>query len=125
MERVNDLLMRGLTGAKRRHEAIASNIANVNTPQYRRKDVDFLAVLRREFGRRDGSSSARLQRAASSDTTPGALGAAFPMRVDGNTVDVEFEMSQLSGNALYFSAVSRQLQSNLARLRTAITDGRR
>lgn len=128
MDRVSDLLIRGLTGSVRRHEAIAGNIANVNTPQYQRRDVDFLAVLRREFAARP--HSARAERGTQArDSAPGSewtgVAEAFPMRVDGNTVDVEFEMNQLASNALYFNALSRQLRSNLGRLRTAITEGRR
>ena len=33
-----------------REETIANNLANVNTPGYKRKDVDFQSVLRRELG---------------------------------------------------------------------------
>jgi flagellar basal-body rod protein FlgB len=128
VDRVSDLLMRGLTGAVRRHEAIAGNIANVNTPHYQRRDVDFLAVLRREFAAGPGSTRAPRQISAR-DSSPGTewpgVAEAFPMRVDGNTVDVEFEMNQLASNALYFNALSRQLRSNLGRLRTAVTEGRR
>ncbi|HAI22098.1 MAG TPA: flagellar basal body rod protein FlgB [Clostridiales bacterium UBA8153] len=128
MDRVSDLLVRGLTGAVRRHEAIAGNIANVNTPHYQRRDVDFLSVLRREFAARPGSARAergRTARDGSSGPDWAGVTETFPMRVDGNTVDVEFEMNQLASNALYFNGLSRQLRSNFGRLRTAITEGRR
>lgn len=126
MDRVNDLLARGLTGAARRHEAIAGNIANVNTPRYPRQDVEFLELLRREF-RAGTSLGLRLTEAGHlAPVKPGAqAGQRLFMRNDGNAVDLEYEMNQLAGNALYFNALSRQLQSSLGRLRVAITEGRR
>ena len=48
MDSTINLLQLGLDGAKKRQEAISNNIANVDTPGYKRKDVDFLSVLKKE-----------------------------------------------------------------------------
>jgi flagellar basal-body rod protein FlgB len=114
----------------RRHEAIANNIANVNTPGYRRRDVPFQTTLARAL---ETSQAVGLVVTRPGHQLPAADQVAFraqlatesTMRNDGSTVDIEQEMVELSGNALYYSAVSRQLQAGLARLRAAITEGRR
>lgn len=46
MESIIDLLELGLDGASLRQKALANNIANVNTPDYKRKDVDFISTLK-------------------------------------------------------------------------------
>lgn len=46
MEPIIDLLELGLDGASLRQKALANNIANVNTPDYKRKDVDFISTLK-------------------------------------------------------------------------------
>ena len=50
-------LERALTGASLRQEAIASNIANVNTPGYRRQDVDFQSALQAAWGQGKDAAS--------------------------------------------------------------------
>ena len=39
-------LERAISGAAQRHQALAANLANVNTPGYQRVDVDFQGALR-------------------------------------------------------------------------------
>ena len=128
---VAQLLQRAMGGASQRHEVIAHNISNANTPNYQRQEVDFLSSLHREMnqashvslhkthpGHQTGSTAAITTRPLQELGT-------LPMRNDGNTVDIENEMVEMAKNSLYFNAVARQLQSHLSRLRTAITEGRR
>lgn len=94
-----------------RQRTIAHNLANVNTPGFKRSDVDFHAFMRRIF---DGDD-------------PGAprplVDLQTPERYDGNNVSVEREMFALSQTALQYEAVLRYGESELQRLRTAITEG--
>ncbi len=128
---VAQLLQRAMGGASHRHDVISNNIANANTPNYQRQEVDFLTSLRREMGRKQTTSLHLTHPGHHSEPATG-LGphASLPpgglvMRNDGNSVDIEDEMVELAKNSLYYNAVSRQLQSHLSRLRTAITEGRR
>jgi flagellar basal-body rod protein FlgB len=105
-----------------RHRVIAENIANVETPGYRARDLDFRAALARAF--------APLESGAGGEATAIAeLGGAAPqvivdrstpIKVDGNSVDVDTEMARLSENALRITALSRMLARQYAVLKSAI-----
>ncbi len=101
-----------------RQEAIASNIANAETPGYRRVDVagDFAAQLR-----------TRLEAGTLADRTPG-FGPrlvedpnARTVRPDGNSVDVETELLAMNRNAVEHEFLTEIVSSSLKQLRLAIT----
>jgi flagellar basal-body rod protein FlgB len=99
-----------------RHEAIASNIANVETPGYRRLDVgkDFFSELSRELRGAQGnlrSLSPQLQ----VDTEAKAV------RPDGNTVKLENELLEMNRNALAHEFASEVVSRSIKQLKLAIT----
>ncbi len=105
---------------------MAQNVANAQTPGYKRQDVCF-----RSFLQRAGESQIAL---LSSNDRHMAGENSRELRVtenlssvtpDGNGVDMDLEMGELSSNALYYAAVSRQMSAYLSMLRKAITEGRR
>src|SRR5580693_3779465 len=77
-----------------RHEAIASNLANVETPNYKRLDVSpsFEAQLRQAVAGQNSSEIANLEPSLAVDTS------AVTGRSDGNTVQLETEMLKLNQN---------------------------
>jgi len=100
-----------------RQQAIASNLANIETPNYKRLDVapSFEAQLRQAVAGQDPAEIASMQPELAVDT--GAVSG----RSDGNTVQLETEMLKLNQNTVE-SALETQLVSySLARLRLAIT----
>ena len=100
-----------------RQEAIASNIANLETPGYKRLDLapSFQAELERACGTGDGRQISALQPSLAPDPTAAATGR------DGNTVSLEHEMSQLNQNALVHGLETQLVSNMLLRLRMAIT----
>lgn len=100
-----------------RQEAIASNIANLETPGYKRLDVapSFQAELERACATHDAHQIASLQPSLMPD--PNAIAVAR----DGNTVSLEKEMAQLNQNSLVHSLETQLVSGMLARLRMAIT----
>ena len=100
-----------------RHEAIASNLANVETPHYKRVDVapTFNAELRQAIASRDATSIAGVQPQIAPDST------ALAARHDGNTVQLESELMKLNQNYLEHSLETQLVTGNLLRLRLAIT----
>ncbi len=128
---VAQLLQRAMGGASQRHEVIANNIANANTPNFKRQEVDFLTSLRREMDRHQSGSlqlthpNHQSEHAGGLKSLPSWRKGGLVMRNDGNSVDIESEMVEMAKNSLYYNAVANQLQSQLSRLRTAITEGRR
>ena len=100
-----------------RQEAIASNIANLETPGYKRLDLapSFQAELQRACASGDAQQLASLTPALAPDPN------AQPMGRDGNTVSLEQEMSQLSQNTILHSLETQLVNSTLTKLRLAIT----
>jgi flagellar basal-body rod protein FlgB len=95
-------LERAITGSSLRHEALADNIANVNTPGYRRRDVDFHSALQAAMpGGKDAVAATPIS---------AAVDGATPMRADGNSVDVDVENANLAQNALEYQALTSVLR---------------
>lgn len=120
----------GLDWAAKRQQAIANNLANVDTPGYKREDVAFPETLR-QAGQRQRS------RLGLARTAPGHLPGRAPgvltvyrevatsYRNDGNNVDVDLEAAELARNALYYNAVISRASAYLQSLRLVISEGRR
>ncbi len=105
-------LERALAGAATRQSAIAENLANVSTPGYRRKDVDFHATLSAAFDAgRDGVE--RAEPVVETDPTA-------PMRQDGNSVDADAENAALARNGLEYEALASVLKARADVLRSAM-----
>ncbi len=100
-----------------RHQAIASNIANLETPNYRRIDVapSFAVELQQAIASKDASQIASLQPQLEVDPT------AVAANRDGNTVQLETELANLQQNTVEHSLETQLLTSSLLRLRMAIT----
>lgn len=100
-----------------RHEAIATNIANAETPGYRRLDVsaDFAQQLKARLENGDTAAARDLRPKITEDTNARSL------RPDGNSVEMEHELLAMNRNAVEFDYLSEVVSSNLKQLRLAIT----
>ena len=100
-----------------RQEAIASNIANLETPGYRRVDLDpsFKTELERACASGDTHELASLKPTLAPDSN------AVPNGRDGNTVNLESEMMQLNQNTLAHAVETQLVSSQLLRLKLAIS----
>jgi flagellar basal-body rod protein FlgB len=104
-----DLLSQVMTAASLRHRVIAQNVANVNTPGYKRLEVAFEADLAKALASPTAPAVA-----------PRVVRADGPERVDGNTVDLDREMNDLTRNALLYQAAAQIVTSRLGSLRSAV-----
>lgn len=111
-----------------RQEVIASNIANADTPNYKARDFDFGATLGKVIA---GQTSSGLQLAKSDARhldgyVSNPLEAQLMYRndiqpsIDGNTVDMNTEMSNFTDNAIRYQASITFMQQRLAGMRTAL-----
>lgn len=121
------LLERGITLGWARHGLLASNIANVETPGFRPRDLDFRGELERALM----GGEVQLVR-----TDPRHLGPAEGQGVrtferggvpnpDGNAVVLEEEAVELAQNHLHYMALLRILQRRLELLKYTIGEGGR
>ncbi len=103
-----------------RQQLIANNIANVDTPNYKRADVDFKSSLIKALNNHSDS------RLAAKEVEPDFVDSEdLILSNDGNNVDIEKEMSQQAVNVLQYALLTRLVSDQLGMLRTAITEGRR
>ena len=126
-------LPRAMTAATIRQEVIANNIANVNTPNYRKSVVEFEDMLAREIYGEEPDGKLKMVRThdkhlpfkpfdfhaeptITEDNTT-------IMRVDDNNVDIDIEMASLAKNQLYYNALATELGGHVTRLKNAITRG--
>jgi flagellar basal-body rod protein FlgB len=118
----NVALTKVLDGTALRQRALAENVANVDTPGYQRKDVSFSEQLREAVDNASGTDSAfrRLE-----EVTPGiSVAQSKTLRPDGNSVDIDKEMAEMSRNTLEYETAAQLLDGKLRLLRTAITGTR-
>jgi flagellar basal-body rod protein FlgB len=118
-----------------RQNVLGANVANVDTPNFRPKDVDFTATMAAIDGaaKNDGGVSLpstptvgtveSQQNGISAKDLPivdvPAGGASF----DGNTVDLDRTMVAMAENALQYGASARAAGKKLAILRYVVSDG--
>lgn len=123
-----DLLSKAMGGSWLKNQAIANNIANVNTPGYKREVVNFEEVLRNQMNmgnmtKMEKTNSAHLD--PYNNYTPTIEKVQdTSYRKDENNVNIDVEMSEYSKNAIHFEYLSRQVTNQFTRIRAAIKDGR-
>jgi len=109
-------LERAISGASQRHAALAANLANAETPGYRRQDVDFHGALQTALA---GGREAVEHSAFATAADP----AATPVRADGNTVDAEAEAAKLAENSLDHQTAVSVARARVAMMRAAMGVG--
>jgi flagellar basal-body rod protein FlgB len=111
---------RALDAGALRQQVIANNLANVNTPGYKRQDVAFESKL----------SHALSARQVLGPAGEGAVGRVRPeivtqsgnsMRLDGNNVDMEAENVNSAINTLRYEALTQMVGGYFGGLKAAIT----
>jgi len=126
-----DMLQKGLSAAWTRNAVIRNNIANIETPNFKASDVEFETLMARSIqsngfvGTRTHPGHREIGGSSLSSVQPMIVrreGTA--MRFDGNNVDIEAENVKLAQNSLYYNALVEKLNSELRRLRAAISEGR-
>jgi flagellar basal-body rod protein FlgB len=124
-----------------RHKAISNNIANIDTPLFKRSEVlfeDYLKNYLDHLGKKtepdvsDNKLAVRLTNSRHigpqdkpQDTSP-FLGVVVrtvyenTMRTDGNNVEIDHEMADLAKNTIYYQAVAQRINGYFSSLRTVI-----
>ena len=118
-----NVLNRAADAAWQRNEAISNNIANVDTPGYKRQDVAFESVLQQALGNNRYQSMddkvanvnlSRLRGRAYVDY------ANYSYRLDGNNVDIENENVMLAENQLKYQGLISSINQEFTNLQTGM-----
>ena len=112
-----------------RQKVISNNIANVNTPNFKKSEVVFEDLLSEEL---EDSNSGKLKMSRTNEKhfpVKKGLKNVQPvvdqinetsMRTDKNNVDIEIEMANLAKNSIYYNAVARQMGDYFSGMKSVI-----
>lgn len=120
------VLEKGLNASSLRQKVLADNVANVDTPGFKRSDVDFEQALNAALGTRGSTLS--LKTSVPRHIAIGTSGNqalvqtdhSTSLRNDSNNVDIDREMTNVAENGLYYNALTRTISSQLGMLRMVI-----
>ncbi|WP_378957112.1 flagellar basal body rod protein FlgB [Pelosinus sp. sgz500959] len=123
------VLEQALSASSLRQKVISNNIANVNTPGYKKSEVSFEDMLQNAIG------GDKLPMVKTNERHLGMGKDSIPnpqintmsntsIRTDGNNVDIDVEMADLAKNSIYYNAVVQQISNYFSGIKSAIKEGR-
>ena len=118
-----NVLDRAADASWTRETVIGNNIANVDTPGYKRQDVAFEDVLKREL---KSSKYYTLQKAVDNVSLNKLEGrtytdyASYSYRLDGNNVDIDTENVELASEQLRYQTLTSAVSNEFTRMNTAM-----
>lgn len=125
------LLEKALDAAWLRNEAISNNIANVNTPGYKKSYVKFEELLSDSIdkfqisGIKKSDKFLPIGRDTAASMSPELVQEDYTaMRRDGNNVDIDVEMAELAKNTIKYNALIAQMSKEFSKIKLVISGGR-
>ena len=108
-----------------RENVITNNIANIDTPGYKRQVVDFESVLQKALGKTKYSSLDKKVRELNQDlgkltTTSYTDAANYSYRLDRNNVDENTENAELASESLRYQLLTTAITNNFSRMQTVL-----
>ena len=103
-----NVLNKAADAAWQRNDILANNIANVDTPGYKRQDIDFQSQFRRALGNsRYETVDAKVAHVSGTELQARVYtdAANFSYRLDGNNVDVDSEGTELASNQIWYNGL--------------------
>lgn len=119
-----NVLDKAADAANTRNEIIANNIANVDTPNYKRKDVSFENYLEQALiggeilDERIADVNSHLSDFGGITYTDNST---LAYRLDGNNVDIDTENAYLAENQIRYNALVEQIGQEFARYKTVLS----
>lgn len=121
-------LERALDYSSLKQKIISQNIANVDTPNYKAKDVSFKTVLQNELDTSFNTYRTDNRHIDFSDSSSSSTGIITQRNVqynhNGNSVDMDKEMSNLATNQIYYNALIERLNGKFSTLQNVIRGGK-
>lgn len=106
-----------------RNELITNNIANVDTPNYKRKDVEFQTYLAKAF-QGEGSLDQKVAGADlnSLEASIYTDNSSLSYRLDGNNVDIDTESANLAENQIRYYTLLDSMTQEFSRIKSVLTN---
>ena len=122
-----DMLNKAADVSWKRNEVLNNNIANVDTPGYKRQDVTFSTYLETELNSTKGNNRIKtLTKRPEDMDADGVYYNAYTdygnmsYRLDGNNVDIETENVELASNQLLYNGLIDSMSAEFGRIKTVI-----
>lgn len=120
-----DILSKAADSSWLRNEVLSNNIANVDTPGYKRKDVTFAKYLNSALEAPENPYSTLNQRVKHADLSTVHSDvytdySTLSYRLDKNNVDIETEQVELASNQLTYNALIDSMNNEFSRIKTAL-----
>jgi flagellar basal-body rod protein FlgB len=126
------ILEKALDLRSKKHNVIASNIANMDTPDYKAFDIVIEKELQKGTGKGNSISLNNTDVAHMQPRRSKADGVSvqiddtqkFSLRGDGNTVDIDKQMGNMAENTLMYKAAAQMIQTKFQGLKSVIQGGK-
>lgn len=108
----------------KRETVLANNIANVDTPGYKRKDLDFEGVLKQELGRcKHTSLDTKIENLHMDHLNPSVYTdlSNYSYRLDGNNVDIDNEEVEYASEQLRYKGITAGINNEFNRMKSVIS----
>lgn len=123
-----EVFSKALDLRSQRHQVLASNIANADTPNYKARDFDFRSAMQNALGGKPvGGALPMAQTVRGHQQGSGGSGlpalqyrTEYQSAVDGNTVDMDVERTQIADNALQYQVLTQLISNKFQGLRSAM-----
>src|SRR5574343_304347 len=112
-----------------RHQVLASNIANADTPNFKARDFNFEQAMQNAMAGRADSGGLSLARTSNGHFSGGnatvfadlKYRGEYQSAVDGNTVDMDVERTQIADNALQYQVLTQLIGDKFKGLKMALS----
>ena len=118
-----NVLDKAADASYKRETIIANNIANADTPNYKRKDIEFSDVLEKKLL---STQYTYINDAVRNVDTSKLVGkqytdyAGYSYRIDGNNVDIDTENVELASEQLRYQTEIQSVTMDFTRLKSVI-----
>ena len=118
-----NVLNKSADASWKRENVLANNIANVNTPGYKRRDLNFESTLKEELGRCKHESLdekinqtdlTKLEPSVYTDLTN------YSYRLDGSNVDIDSEEVEFASEQIRYQGITAALNNEFTRMKTVL-----
>lgn len=122
-----DYQKRAIDISQQRQKILANNIANVETPGFKRSDIDFDKSFSEYLNQSSINLKTTHKNHISTNTMPSYYvkkDKSYSHRIDGNNVNIDYEMAETAKNNIKHDAMIARVSGQLKRLTLAIKGGR-
>jgi flagellar basal-body rod protein FlgB len=115
----NNVLQKAMEASWLKNETLSNNIANADTPGYKKQTVQFETYLNNQLSKTNKASLIDLDA-----LNPKVVfeNPSYSMKIDENNIDIEVEMAERSKNSLKYSALTDSISNNFKKINTVLSN---